>query len=576
MDEPPTDAPTEPSEAPEPNAARRYEPGLIGRAPPASLGLLIFGFGTAAGFLIAFSGLDLLRDASGVVLLVFLVLLMFIGALGLVLFVFRKPLWRRLFGIAETQLELFSTPISEVVRGLIDQQPQTAIAAARDLVHMGLARYAWLATRRWIIGSLTALIAAMAALAGTAMLFKQNQLLQAQNMRIDIQIAQIEKQILLDTYTVQLAEAARNAQLVVEITAIAAELGQAMDVAMQAFGVPETGKGTRTVDGSTPLIDPLQDLDLSLVMRIASASRATKPYRFLKVGVLPEDQNAIMRAAIARRSDLPATLAQLSVGMQWQPEQDEIGLVDRPASPERGQLLLALTQSGVREMEILSFFGMDLSYAYAPGIRLFMTSFQVGQLSYADLSFATIMEADFSGASLYNARFHKAFLRDTTFASVPGADVKAPFSHDIDYYNTGLTGADFQGAIIRRCDFRRIFGLAARFDGAALFQPDFRDAGISAATFRGTAIFGARFDGADLRSVDFDGAVVAGADFLDRLAADAAPGSFRKERFALEEIDITEAMNLTSLYNFSSTEEVLEQVANKGLYRIKRVQPFEN
>jgi len=557
---------------------RRAGLGLFGRRTPSlSLGLLIFGFGTAAGFLTAFMGLGVLQDATGIVLLLFLTVLMFIAAFGLLLVVFRKPLLRRLFGFAETQIELFADPLTDVAKSAIDRDPEGATAAARDLVQLSLARYAWIATRRWIIGSLTALIAAMAALAGTMLLFQQNDLLEAQNAKIDNQIAQVTEQTVLNRYTVQLAEAARNAELVVEITEIAQELGAALDRAMAGAG-EEAQAGTRTVDGSIPVLDPLQDLDLSLIMRITSASRATKPYQFLDVGITPKNEAELLRVALERRAeDLPNTYAALKADFGWPDEEESIRLVDRPASPERGQLLSSLTLAGIRDMEVLNFYGMDLSYAYAPEIALFLTSFQIGRLSFADFSFADIRGAELRGAFLTNARFRRADIFNTSFSSVPASDVKGPFAKEgIDFYNTTLGGADFSQALLRSVAFIGVHGTAMNFDGATLIEPNFAFAGISAATFRGAAILDPIFEGADLRSVDFDQAVVAGADFLEQIEAQSAPGSFRKERFALEEIDINRALDVQSLYRTVDVEEIRQRVGNKGLYLVKRVQPFEN
>lgn len=64
-----------------------------------------------------------------------------------------------------------------MTEGAVQRDPTAAVAAARELVQLAPARYSWVTARRWIVASLTALIAAMAELAGTALLFKQNQLL---------------------------------------------------------------------------------------------------------------------------------------------------------------------------------------------------------------------------------------------------------------------------------------------------------------------------------------------------------------------------------------------------------------
>jgi len=539
-----------------------------------SLGLLIFTFGTAAGFTLAFSGLGLIEDGAGILLLAFLCVLLFLGAFGLILVIFRKPLLRRLFGFAETQLELFAEPLARVTRGAVDRDPRAATNAARDLVHMALARYAWISTRRWIIGSLTALIAAMAALAGTALLFRQNVLLQEQSVLFAEQNVRIDNQILLETYNVQLAEAARNAQLVVEITQIAARLGDRLAAKQAAAGAAPT------MDGMIPDLDPVADLDLGLVMRITSASRATKPYRFLETGLRPEDQGQVIRAAMERRrADLPRTFEQLGAAFGFDaplPGDDALDLVDRPASPERGQLLRAMAQAGIRQYELFNSFGLDLSYAYAPGLRFFASSFQAGELSYADFSFAQVFESDFAGSFMFNARFRQAFIRDPNFGAVPGDQDNPPFDASLPFYVTTLTGADFTDALIRDSDFKAINGLAMNFDTAALVSIDFSEASIPASTFRDAVILDVRFDGTDLRSVDFDGAYVAGADAMTRIAAQAAPGSFRPERFELEAVDLPEAFNNAAFFRNIEAEELEALVGNRGLYRVTRVQPFEN
>ncbi|MEO0389810.1 MAG: pentapeptide repeat-containing protein [Pseudomonadota bacterium] len=548
---------------PQPEAAR------ISRGPTVSLGLLIFGFGTAAGFLLAFSGLGVIEDGVGIILLIFLCVLLFIGAFGLILVLFRKPLLRRLFGFAETQLELFAEPLARVTKGAVDRDPDSATQAARDLVHMALARYAWISTRRWIIGSLTALIAAMAALAGTMLLFRQNELLADQSVLFREQNLRIDNQIVLETYSVQLAEAARNAQLVVEITSIASALGDILTAKQVQDGLNAA---------SAPVLDPAADLDLGLVMRITSASRATKPYRFLQTGLNARDENAVILAAMERRrADLPQTLERMNpLDGAAPPDPNAIALVDRPASPERGQLLTAMTQAGIRSFETFNFFGLDLSYAYAPGMRLFSTTYQAGELSYADFTFGDIFESDFAGSFLLNTRFRSTFIRDSNFGAVPGAQIEPPFDASLPLYITTLTGADFTSAMIRRTNFSEINGLAMNFDNAVLIGADFTRASIAASTFRGTVLLGVDFTDANLSSVDFDGAYMVGADALTRLQEQASPGSFRPERFVLDPLEPSDAFDNQTLYRHVDSDELLAEIGPAGLFRVRRVQPFEN
>ncbi len=289
-------------------------------APSVLFPLLIFGFGTAAGVLLAFTGAGFIEDSGGLVVTVFLSALLVVAGLGGLIFAFRRPILRRLFGYADTQVELFADPLSRVATGTLARDAEAATAAARDLVALGLARYSWLAARRWVIASLTALIAAMAALAGTALLFKQNALLQVQTELLSQQNDKIEAQGILLAQDVQLAEAQRNAQLAVEITGIAALIGQATEDAAARFRAeaPDLAAAQDPYDGMVNVLDPVTDLDRSLVLRIVSASRAARPYRFLDQGLRPDDPDDKLRVAFQRRrDDLPAAWSRLSAARGW-------------------------------------------------------------------------------------------------------------------------------------------------------------------------------------------------------------------------------------------------------------------
>ncbi|HMS96950.1 MAG TPA: hypothetical protein PKA03_17335, partial [Tabrizicola sp.] len=380
------------------------------------MGLVFFAFGLAAGILGAYVAVGFLADSAGLILSVFLAALIVVLLLGILVLALRKTLLTKLFGHAEVALEEIADPLARIADRAIERDPAGATSAARDLVAMVLARYSWIATRRWVIASLTALIAAMAALAGTALLFKQNELISTQTELLREQNERIQEQTQLIQTDVQLAEAARNAQLAVEITEIAAALGEVVDRV--------NGDGTIN---PINVLDPVADLDRSLVLRIASISRALLPYRYLNNGLRLEDQSDGLRVALAaRREVLGDRYAKASGFFGWSEQPEGANLTDRPASPERGQLLRVLVASGVRNLEFLTYAGLDLDFAVLLSTDLILVTGQQARLSYADFSGSHVVECDFGTAILENSRFHLSRIERTRFASLPPDQVLAP------------------------------------------------------------------------------------------------------------------------------------------------------
>ncbi len=534
------------------------------------LGLIIFGFGITAGFLVAFSGLGVIQDSASTIVAVFLVALVILTVTGLVLFILRGPILRRLFGMAETQIEAFAVPMSRVAESAAERDPQAATEAARELAQRVLARYSWLATRRWIIASLTALIAAMAALAGTALLYRQNDLLAQQSALLAEQNDKIREQTQTLLQDVQLAEAARNAGLAVEITAIAARLGDAVEAV--AARAPKTG--TPALDLTTYL-DPVTDLPRGLIMRIVAASQGARPYRFLDVGLSESDTMDKVRVAMARRAgDLPNTYARMADAFGWQDLTDRPVLIDRPASPERGQLLRAMVSAGVIEFELLNFRGLDLSFAHAQGISMLKSSMQGARLSYADLSGAVLTEVDMGAAALENARFMRATIQNSSFASVPGNVVKPPFKRVDFTYPSFLSGADFFRAQVMDTTFAGAQLLAANFDDALLVGVDFSNAALAAATFRNTLLIAVNFRGADLSSVDFDGAVIFDDDPINMLAFAAANGTFNAERFRADPITLQDALGEDIGYDALDRDTLPDRTGGAAPMRLTRIADF--
>jgi uncharacterized protein YjbI with pentapeptide repeats len=528
------------------------------------MGLLFFAFGLAAGVLGAYVAVGFLADSAGLILSVFLSALMVVLILGVLIFALRKTLLQKLFGHAEVALEEIATPLARIADRAIDRDPAGATSAARELVAMVLARYSWIATRRWVIASLTALIAAMAALAGTALLYKQNDLISAQSDLLREQNARIEEQTQLIQTDVQLAEAARNAALAVEITEIAAELGEVVDRV----------NGAGTIN-PVNVLDPVVELDRSLVLRITSISRALLPYRFLDNGLRPEDMTDGLRVALLRRREALGERYDKSAGyFGWEERTEGTVLTDRPASPERGQLLRVLTASGVRNLEYLTFAGLDLDFAVLRATDLQLVTAQQARLAYADFSGSYIVECDFGAAILDNARFRLANISRTRFAALEPDQVLPPLPAQDGLTQTRMYGADFGRATIIESDFSGAALTAASFDGALLDGVDFTGADLSAATLKGTVILQATFDGVFLKRADLDGAVVFGADFLTRLAASAAPDSFDPALFRLDPIELKSLDEIMVVHNHITQEDLAVRTAGAAAFRVVRIGEF--
>ena len=528
------------------------------------MGLLFFSFGIAAGVLGAYVAVGFLADSAGLILSVFLSALMVVLILGVLIFALRKTLLQRLFGHAEVALEQIADPLARIADRAIERDPGGATQAARDLVSMVLARYAWISTRRWVIASLTALIAAMAALAGTALLFKQNELISTQTDLLREQNLRIEEQTKLIQTDVQLAEAARNAQLAVEITDIAAELGRVVDRV--------NGDGTIN---PVNVLDPVADLDRSLVLRITSISRALLPYRFLDNGLRPEDQSDGRRVALAaRREVLGDSYAKASAYFGWSERPEGTYLTDRPASPERGQLLRVLMASGIRNLEFLTYAGLDLDFAVLRATDMQLVTAQQARLAYADFSGSYLVQCDFGTAILENSRFRLANIQRTRFAALPPDQVLAPFPAQAGLTPTRMSGADFQRATILDSDFSAAELSGASFDGALLDGVDFGGADLSAATLRGTVILAADFGGTFVKRTDFDGALVVDPEFLTRLAASVTPGTFRPELYAMEPVEVASLLEIMVVYNYIEAADLAARAPDGKAYRITRIGDF--
>lgn len=548
---------------------------LSGRRFSTGFAVFFFAFGIAAGLLMAFAGLGFLQDSAGVIAGVFLLAVLAVALAGALVFALRHRIMARIFGITEAQVELFAGPLSDVAEGAAVRDPVRAVQSARRLIQLALARYAWLATRRWIMTSLTALIAAMAAFAGTALLFKQNALIEAQlvllaeqNDRIGHQNLLLDRQTRLSELQIELVEAARNAELALEVNAIAALLGAAAEAA--AVVLPGADDAADGVAGLIPVIDPARDLPRSTMFRIVALSQGMRPYRFLEQGAGALDpRQRVQRALRARSGDLPALWARVSAQADWTDAPDGPVLIDRPVSPERGHLLRVMVQSGLRDLDLLNHFGLDLGDAHAPGLDLLLVSARQARLAGADLSRSHLRAVDLAGAVLDNMRLRESVLREVRLAAGAGTTVPG------DLPPATMVGIDLSGALIVDSDLSGVEGLAADFAGATLVRVNLSGASLGAARMQGAVLAGVNLAGADLRSVDLDGAIVFGVDPLAELDQVAAAGSFRADRYRAEPLDPDQVLTEGRLWEVVGEAELFAATGGATAWRLTRIQPLE-
>ena len=520
-------------------------------AESAGMPLLVFVLGLMTGFPIAIFGFDFLMMHAASAFAVLFGLLFVIVVACVVIVAMRERIWARIFKQGDVELHQLSDPLQDVVRLTSERRVAEASIAASGLARVILARYAWIVTRRWIIGAVTGFVAVIAALAGSALLFQQNQLLRTQGELMREQTDRLLEQNRFIAFQIELGEAQRSTSIVPEILQIGALVGEEVHELSLA-------------GNSRPSIN---DLSAPLRARLVAASNASRPYRYLRTPLADLDDALIMRSGLLRRTDLPAAelarddIAELTGATPVFDGEQGGAMSDRPVSPERGQLLAMLATVGITDIGALLF--ADFSFAELRTAALSGVQLQSTMLRFADFDRQTLIACSFDGAAMEHARLRNARISHGSFTAAqhPLLEILRP---------TELAGADFSGAIIAESNFSGSRGLGLNFDGAVLHNVRFSGTDLSGATFRNTIFGTVDFTGAALRSVDFDGAIVFAADFLDQLAGQVEPETFVAERFELTAIDAD-----TFAEHARWADAWLDGLEEGQAYRVDRVAEFE-
>ncbi|MEM6721011.1 MAG: pentapeptide repeat-containing protein [Bacteroidota bacterium] len=173
-------------------------------------------------------------------------------------------------------------------------------------------------------------------------------------------------------------------------------------------------------------------------------------------------------------------------------EKDSLGLTQL-LSPERGQLLLSIVNSGIGKRTIESiykntpFSNADLAFARLNKVFLARIS-----LDNANLSSVKLREANLFRANLKNANLLKASLSK---ANLSGADVS----------DTNLSGADLYNANLYDANLSRANLTNANIATADLSDADLSGANLSGANLTEANLYGVNLQSADLREADLSG-----------------------------------------------------------------------
>jgi uncharacterized protein YjbI with pentapeptide repeats len=517
----------------------------------AGIAAVVFIIGIIVGFPLATFGVEFFTQNAGIVFGIFFGFFVLVLIVAGAIMIFRKTIWQSLFKRGEIEMERFARPLANVARFAAEQKVNEATDSARDLAELVLARYAWVSTRRWLMATITAFIAAIAALAGSALLFQQNQLLRTQIGLMQDQNTRIGEQNSFIRTQIELGEAQRSTSIVPELL----EIGGLIGAEVQRL---------RAAGDMAPTIASLSS---SLRSRIIAASAAARPYRYLRTPLLSLTDNQIMSSGLLRRTELPAAEVmrkqlESATGRSDYFQGEQFGeMSERQVSPERGQIIAILLNEDLRDIGTLV--GADFSFAEIAMPSLSGLSFAFSMLRFSDFDLRTLIAIDFNGAYLEHARFRSSRLSHVTFNAANDPMLKM-------MRKTELSGTDFTRAIINDTTFTGSRGFGTNFDEAIIHKVNFASTDVAGATFR-RSIFGVvDFTGAGLKSVDFDGAIVFDPTFLDIVATQAAPGTFVRERFTIEPIP---AETFAAQPRWG--DAWLDGLENGQAYQIKRVLEFD-
>jgi hypothetical protein len=391
-----------PNEIPTPTTERRPA------ASPFSLRSLLPGL--AIGILLGIAGLLMYQShLNGITKALQIVTLISFGVIVLtflMVFVFRQFITRKILG--ENSVGDFLDDAQIVSDSVTDQLAKNLLVnvapATSERVRKVLPRLAswfiWGRLRNWWWNWILGIFISLGGLTGTLTLMNQNELLEAQNKKIDDQTGLLKAQNELVSRQMQLEEANRRSALVVLMSNI-------MDKVDREIESQQTGLSMKAKEQKK------YRLSQSLIGQIAALSHSFKPYRYM----------------------------------------DGDSLIGRPLSPERGQLLITIIRLPLNSATFSQIYAnSNFEAADLAGANLSSISLSQRGVISSNLSGVFLSKANLSGANLRTVDLSDT---DLSEADLSDAHLTEANLFNVNLENANLKNADFTGDIT---ELKRIIG----------------------------------------------------------------------------------------------------------------------
>jgi len=359
----------------------------------------------------------------------------------LMVFVFRQFITRKILG--ENSVGDFLNDAQAVADTVTDQLAKNALVnlppATSERVRKVLPRLAnwfiWGRLRNWWWNWILGVFVSLGGLTGTILLMNQNELLKAQNEKIDRQM--------------QLEEATRRSALVVLMSNILDKVDREIESQQKGLSIKAKEQKKYTISQS-------------LIGQIAALSHSFKPYQYMDTDTL------IGKPLSPERGQLLITLTLLPL------DTNTFRKIYRSATFESAGL-----RDAILDMAYLK--GANLRRADLRGAYLIGADLRGAYLARADLRDTEFIGADLIGTEFERAELDRADFRgaDLRAADLSMANLRRAYLAEVCLSGANLSGANLSGANLREANLTEANLTEANLNGTNLKEADLSRADLS-------------------------------------------------------------------------------------------------